>query len=44
VAPEAGDVLVFDHQLLHEGAEVTRGVKYACRTDVMYATRVVPPA
>jgi hypothetical protein len=35
-APEAGDVLVFDHALLHEGAAVTRGVKYCARTDVMY--------
>ena len=36
VVPEVGDVLIFDHSLLHEGAAVTRGVKYAVRTDVMY--------
>lgn len=36
VHPEVGDILIFDHRLLHEGAEVTRGVKYAVRTDVMY--------
>lgn len=34
--PEAGDVLIFDHALLHEGAAVTRGVKYCVRTDIMY--------
>jgi predicted 2-oxoglutarate/Fe(II)-dependent dioxygenase YbiX len=34
--PRAGSAVVFDHELLHEGAEVTRGVKYAVRTDVIY--------
>lgn len=37
--PKTGRALFFQHALLHEGAEVTRGVKYAARTDVMYATR-----
>lgn len=37
VVPAAGDVLVFTHAILHEGAAVTAGVKYAVRTDVMYA-------
>lgn len=34
--PEPGLGLFFKHRLLHEGAEVLRGVKYALRTDVMY--------
>jgi hypothetical protein len=28
---------VFTHPVLHEGAAVTRGRKYAVRTDVMYS-------
>ncbi len=36
VIPQTGHALVFQHPLLHEGCEVTRGVKYALRTDVMY--------
>lgn len=36
VVPEAGMALIFKHDLLHEGAEVTAGVKYVLRTDVMY--------
>ena len=31
-----GKALVFLHLLLHEGAPVTGGRKYALRTDVMY--------
>jgi len=36
VRPPIGSAVVFDHHLLHEGAEVTRGVKYAVRTDLIY--------
>jgi hypothetical protein len=41
VAPVAGNCLVFPHgdsaaSLVHEGAAVTRGVKYIIRTDVLY--------
>ncbi len=35
--PAAGDVLLFQHDILHEGFEVTRGIKYALRTDVFYS-------
>lgn len=35
-APRRGSALVFAHRQLHEGRTVTRGVKYALRTDVMY--------
>ena len=34
--PSCGDLLVFTHRLLHEGARVAAGRKYAIRTDVMY--------
>lgn len=36
VAGKLGMALVFEHELLHEGAEVTMGVKYVLRSDVMY--------
>lgn len=37
VRPPVGSAVVFDHLLLHEGAEVTAGVKFAVRSDVVYA-------
>lgn len=36
VVPKTGHALVFDHALRHQGAEVTRGVKYVLRSDVMF--------
>ncbi|KAK2598170.1 hypothetical protein QQS21_005721 [Conoideocrella luteorostrata] len=37
VNPKAGSVLIFQHKrLYHEGAEVTSGVKYTMRTDILY--------
>lgn len=36
VMPRAGSVAVFQHKIRHEGCEVTRGKKYAMRTDVLY--------
>ena len=33
---QLGLALVFHHGLIHEGSEVTAGVKYALRLDVMY--------
>jgi predicted 2-oxoglutarate/Fe(II)-dependent dioxygenase YbiX len=36
VKPEAGMALCFAHRVLHQGATVTRGVKYVLRTDVMF--------
>jgi len=35
--PEAGSVLLFTQDLLHEGSLVERGIKYTLRTEVMYA-------
>lgn len=34
--PPIGSVVVFDHLLLHEGAEVLAGTKYAVRSDLVY--------
>jgi len=34
--PPVGSAVVFDHLLLHEGSEVTAGVKYAVRSDLIY--------
>lgn len=42
--PQRGRALLFQHHLLHEGAEVTKGVKYVLRSDVMYRTGVKAPA
>ena len=36
VAPQTGAALLFDHNIMHEGAMLESGVKYAIRTDVMY--------
>ncbi|KAL8971871.1 MAG: hypothetical protein Q9183_000842 [Haloplaca sp. 2 TL-2023] len=37
VVPRTGRVLLFQQRgLLHSGADVTRGIKYTMRTDVMY--------
>ena len=36
VVPRAGSALLFQHRLLHEGAEVRAGCKYVLRSDLMY--------
>ena len=36
IQPEQGMALLFQHPIIHEGSVVTSGVKYVCRTDVMY--------
>jgi prolyl 4-hydroxylase len=40
IQPRQGMALVFLHSLYHEGSEVTQGVKYVLRSDVMYRTDV----
>ncbi|XP_035702464.1 uncharacterized protein LOC110863478 isoform X2 [Folsomia candida] len=37
ITPETGMILVFEQDLMHEGAELKNGVKYTVRTDVMYS-------
>jgi prolyl 4-hydroxylase len=36
IEPKQGSLLIFLHQLTHEGSEITKGIKYVLRTDVMY--------
>ncbi len=36
VQPIRGMALLFQHPIIHEGSIVTSGVKYVCRTDLMY--------
>jgi prolyl 4-hydroxylase len=36
IKPRTGAGLFFQHPIIHEGAVVTSGIKYAVRTDLMY--------
>ena len=36
IQPEQGLGVVFQHPIVHEGAEVLSGIKYVARTDLMY--------
>jgi hypothetical protein len=36
VRPEPGMVLIFQHNILHEGERLGSGKKYIMRSDVMY--------
>lgn len=36
VTPAGGTLIIFDHDLWHEGAVVTAGVKYILRSDLLY--------
>lgn len=40
VSGQQGLALVFQHGLIHEGAEVTSGVKYVLRSDVMFGAEM----
>lgn len=39
VIPKTGSILLFDHNILHEGVAVKSGKKYLVRTDIMYSTK-----
>ena len=39
VVPRPGRAAIFQHKIRHEGCTVTRGCKYALRTDVIYEAR-----
>lgn len=43
VIPKVGSVLIFEHDIFHEGAELFSGRKYSLRTDVMYSFFQDPP-
>lgn len=36
VVPRPGRVAIFQHKIRHEGCIVSRGTKYAMRTEVIY--------
>ena len=36
IRPYPGLVLLFDHDILHEGSPVSSGRKYVIRSDIMY--------
>ncbi len=36
IKPEPGMAIVFNHELLHEGGQITEGMKYIMRTDLMF--------
>ncbi|XP_060601017.1 uncharacterized protein LOC132754407 [Ruditapes philippinarum] len=40
VVPETGMVLVFQHDIMHEGSALLEGRKYSMRTDVMYSANI----
>ena len=37
ICPSVGLVVLFDHDILHEGSPVRQGRKYVIRSDIMYA-------
>ena len=39
VIPRAGSVLLFQHNMYHEGSLLIEGRKYALRSDVMYTEK-----
>jgi len=38
VTPKTGMVILFQHNILHQGTEVETGLKYVVRTDVMFSS------
>ncbi len=39
VVPKTGSVLLFDHDILHEGCKITSGQKLIIRSDIMYSNK-----
>ena len=39
IVPKLGSALFFIHDVWHEGAAVTQGLKYVLRSDVLYGLR-----
>ena len=44
VEPRVGRVLVFQHNIRHEGSLLSAGIKYTMRTDIMYRLTAPPPS
>lgn len=43
LVPEPGSVFLFEHSILHDGEPLTKGRKYAVRTEVMYSADEIAP-
>ena len=43
VVPRPGRILVFQHDIMHEGTVLRKGTKYTMRTDIMYNTKLDNP-
>ena len=41
IVPKTGSILLFQHDILHEGQKVIQGKKYVIRTDVMYSSSAI---
>lgn len=41
IKPKMGTALCFIHEIKHEGCLVTKGVKYAIRSDIMYKKNTI---
>lgn len=40
--PKSGSMLIFNHDTIHEGSKVTKGIKYIIRTDLVFERINVP--
>jgi hypothetical protein len=38
VIPRTGSVLLFQHEIYHEGCSLTKGREYCIRTEIMYTS------
>jgi len=41
VVPKTGSILIFQHDLYHEGSLLKEGVKYTVRTDILFRYETV---
>jgi hypothetical protein len=42
--PKTGSVLIFNHNMIHEGEALSHGTKYVIRSDVVFKRPVKPPS
>ncbi|XP_076116892.1 uncharacterized protein LOC143084398 isoform X2 [Mytilus galloprovincialis] len=42
IIPQTGSMLIFEHDILHEGSKILSGRKYVLRSDVMYSGETIP--
>lgn len=40
--PKSGSILIFNHNMIHEGQKLKKGVKYVIRTDVVFKRTLKP--